>query len=88
MRPFWLFYILNSIFKSLFVLKTGGCLIRIIMRMLIIVGLVLLHVISHKKTRFFAADLRKWRRKKPKNSYLLAKIERQILDQQNLHSSL
>jgi hypothetical protein len=41
---------------------------------------------SHK-TKFLAADLRKWR-KKPKNSDMLAQIETQILDQQTLHPSL
>ena len=41
-----------------------------------------------QKTKFLAADLRKWRRKKPKNNDLLAQIESQILDQQSLHPSL
>jgi hypothetical protein len=38
---------------------------------------------SHK-IKFLAADLRKWRRKQPRNNDLLAQIETQILDQQNL----
>jgi hypothetical protein len=40
-----------------------------------------------QKTKFLAPDLRKWRRKKPRNSDLLAQIENQILDQQSLHPS-
>jgi hypothetical protein len=39
------------------------------------------------KTKFLAADLKKWRRKKPKNNVLLVQIENQILEQQNLHPS-
>jgi hypothetical protein len=38
---------------------------------------------SHK-TKFLVADLRKWWRKKPNNSDLLAQIENQLLQQQNL----
>jgi hypothetical protein len=38
-----------------------------------------------QKTKFLVADLKKWRRKKPKNSDLLAQIENQILDEQSLH---
>lgn len=44
------------------------------------------HPFSHK-TRFLAADLKKWRKKKPKNSDQLANIEAQILVQQSLHRS-
>jgi mRNA-degrading endonuclease YafQ of YafQ-DinJ toxin-antitoxin module len=40
-----------------------------------------------QKTKFLAADLRKWRKKKPRNNDLLAQIEQQILDQQNLPPS-
>jgi endonuclease/exonuclease/phosphatase family metal-dependent hydrolase len=40
------------------------------------------------KTKSLAAELRKWRRKKPKNTELIAQIETQILDQQSLHPSL
>ena len=40
-----------------------------------------------QKIKFLAADLKKWRKSKPKNSDLLAQIENQILDQQNLHPS-
>jgi hypothetical protein len=41
-----------------------------------------------QKTQFLAADLRKWRKKKPKNNDLLAQIEIQILDRQKLHPSV
>jgi hypothetical protein len=41
-----------------------------------------------QKTKFLAADLRKWRRKKPKNPELLAQIENKILQEQNLHPTL
>jgi hypothetical protein len=36
-----------------------------------------------QKTRYLVADLRKWRRAKPRNSDLLAQIENQILDEQS-----
>jgi hypothetical protein len=39
------------------------------------------------KTGYLAADLRKWRKKKPRNNDLLAQIETQLLDQQKLHPS-
>ena len=40
-----------------------------------------------QKLKFLAADLKKWRKSKPKNSDLLAQIANQILDQQNIHPS-
>jgi hypothetical protein len=44
------------------------------------------HSFSHK-TRFLAADLRKWRRLKPKTRDQLQSIEEQILAEQSLHPS-
>jgi hypothetical protein len=44
------------------------------------------HSFSHK-TRFLAADLRKWRRLKPKTRDQLQSIEEQILADQSLHPS-
>lgn len=41
-----------------------------------------------KKNQIFATNLRKWCRSKPKNSYMLAQLEQQLLHQQNLHPSL
>jgi len=41
-----------------------------------------------QKTKFLAADIRKWRKRKPRNSDLLQQIENQILQQQNLPPSL
>jgi len=40
-----------------------------------------------QKTKFLAADLRKWRKKKPNNNDLIAQIENQILVQQSLPPS-
>jgi endonuclease/exonuclease/phosphatase family metal-dependent hydrolase len=40
------------------------------------------------KTKFLAQDLKKWRRKKSKNSDLLAHLEQQIFQQQTLHPSV
>jgi mRNA-degrading endonuclease YafQ of YafQ-DinJ toxin-antitoxin module len=47
---------------------------------------ILLTNLSHK-TRFLAADLKKWQAKKPKTSDQLHSIEAQILAEQNLHPS-
>jgi len=40
-----------------------------------------------QKTGYLAADLRTWRRKKPRNNDLLTQIEAQLLAQQNIHPS-
>jgi len=40
-----------------------------------------------QKTGYLAADLRTWRRKKPRNNDLLSQIEAQLLAQQNIHPS-
>jgi hypothetical protein len=49
------------------------------------------HISAHRsfshKIRFLAADLKKWRAKKPKTSDQLQSTEDQILSQQNLHPS-